>query len=72
VGYAFDADTRAAVARNRQREGAARVPPAAIFVTAKRWEPPHWVEGFDALYRVRIAAEGEFEVMPAPPDAPSP
>jgi predicted kinase len=68
VGYAFDADTQAAVARNRRREGAARVPPAAIFVTAKRWEAPRWAEGFDALFQVRIPTDGEFEVTPAPPD----
>jgi len=68
VGYAFESDPRAAVARNRAREGAARVPDVAIYVTARRLAPPRYAEGFDALYRVRIAADGDFEVTPAPPD----
>ncbi len=68
VGYYFESDPRAAAARNREREGPARVPPAAIYVIARRLEPPRYAEGFDALYRVRIASDGDFEVTPAPPD----
>jgi hypothetical protein len=36
----------------------------AIFMAAKRLEPPTVAEGFDAVYRVR-AAGGRFEVEPA-------
>lgn len=68
VGYHVESTPREAIARNRQREGSARVPPAAIHAIAKRLEPPRYAEGFDALYRVRIA-DADFEVAPAPPDA---
>ncbi len=68
VGYYFDADPRACLARNRRREEPARVPDVAIFGAAKKLEPPRHAEGFDVLHRVRIAGEGEFEVERQPPE----
>lgn len=62
VGYYLDASTREAVGRNRGREGRQRVPDVAIFTTAKRMQPPSLTEGFDALYRVSIRADGEYEI----------
>jgi predicted kinase len=62
VGYHVLATTREAVARNRQREGRARVPDVGIFATAKRLEPPVRTEGFDRLYRARVQADGSFQV----------
>jgi hypothetical protein len=44
------------VVRNRQREGKARVPDAALFTTAKKIVPPTFKEGFD---EVRIVAAPE-------------
>ena len=44
---------KTAVARNRQREGKARVPDVAIFTTAKKLRPPTFQEGFD---EVRVIA----------------
>jgi hypothetical protein len=44
---------KTAVARNRLREGKARVPDVAIFVTAKKLVPPSFDEGFD---EVRVIA----------------
>lgn len=64
IGYYFDASTREAVGRNRQREGRERVPDVAIFTTAKRMVPPRIDEGFDALYRVSIRDDGQFDVRP--------
>jgi hypothetical protein len=60
----MDTPVKAALARNRGREGRARVPDVAIFVASKRLQAPTRAEGFDALYRVR-ADEGGFEVAPA-------
>ncbi len=54
VAYYFDVSTRAAVARNSSRAGRARVPPVAIFTTAKRLEPPTLEEGFDEVHVVSI------------------
>lgn len=53
VAYFFESAVRDSVARNRLREGKARVPDVAIFVTAKKLVPPTIAEGFD---EVRIIA----------------
>ena len=53
IAYYFEAVVKDAVARNRLREGAARVPDVAIFVTAKKLVPPSFAEGFD---EVRVIA----------------
>ena len=65
TGYYFTASTREAVGRNRGREGKQRVPDVAIFTKAKRMVVPTREEGFDELYRVRIAEDGTFVVSPA-------
>lgn len=53
VAYYFESSVKDAVARNRTREGKARVPDVAIFVTAKKLVPPTVAEGFD---EVRVIA----------------
>ncbi|HEX6099347.1 MAG TPA: ATP-binding protein [Thermoanaerobaculia bacterium] len=53
VAYYFEITPKEAVARNRGREGKARVPDVAIFVTAKKLVPPSFDEGFD---EVRVVA----------------
>jgi predicted kinase len=57
TGYFFDVSTRAAVARNAERTGRAKVPNVAIFTAAKRLQPPRFAEGFDELVRVEIAED---------------
>lgn len=53
VACYFETTVKDAVARNRLREGKARVPDVAIFVTAKKMVPPGFDEGFD---EVRVIA----------------
>ena len=53
AAYFFETAVKDAVARNRLREGKARVPDVAIFVTAKKLVPPTFAEGFD---EVRVIA----------------
>jgi len=53
AAYFFATTPKDAVARNRLREGKARVPDVAIFVTAKKLVPPSLGEGFD---EVRVIA----------------
>ncbi len=53
VAYYFETTMKDAVARNRQREGKARVPDVALFVSAKKMVPPGVAEGFD---EVRVIA----------------
>lgn len=64
-GYFFDTPLRDALARNRQREGQARVPDVALYATMKKLTQPSLAEGFDHLYIVRIADEGTFTVVGA-------
>jgi predicted kinase len=53
VAYFFEAAVKDAVARNRLREGKARVPDVAIYVAARKLVPPALEEGFD---EVRVIA----------------
>src|SRR5215470_10453793 len=64
VGYFFSPDVAACRLRNQAREGRARVPDVAIYVAAKRLEPPSSREGFDRLFRVRATGDMRFEVTP--------
>ena len=67
VGYVFESSAKDCLARNRQREGAARVPAVAIHAAAKRLERPGFDEGFDALLRVHLCPDNEndrFRVEP--------
>jgi predicted kinase len=61
-GYYFTPSVRGSLARNREREGSARVPDVAIYTTSKKLGPPSYGEGFDTHYEVRIAGDGAFEV----------
>lgn len=64
VGYWFDVPLAACLERNREREGDARIPDVALYVTAKRLEKPRLEEGFDELWRVAPGAGRTFEVQP--------
>ena len=52
IAYQFEVPVKVAVARNRTREGKARVPDVAIYVTAKKLVPPKFEEGFDEIHVV--------------------
>lgn len=45
----FDVPVETCVARNAEREGKARVPDAAIYGTANKFEPPSSDEGWDEI-----------------------
>ena len=62
VGYVFPLDLAASQRRNASREGKARVPDAAIQMTARRLLMPTHAEGFDRLYCVRLVDGSGFEV----------
>jgi predicted kinase len=49
VAYFFAATVKDAVLRNRAREGKARVPDVALYVTARKLVPPNFEEGFDEV-----------------------
>ena len=53
IAYYFDCSVKVCLMRNRGREGKARVPDVAIFVTAKKLQSPHADEGFDEVHVIR-------------------
>jgi predicted kinase len=62
VGYFFEPDIQACIARNEQRTGREHIPVKGILSAAKRMQPPRYDEGFDALYHVRIDPADGFRV----------
>ena len=62
VLYFFEATVDEAIARNRNRSPAARVPDVAVLGTQAKLEPPRQDEGFDAIYLVKATADGAFDV----------
>ncbi len=66
VLYWFPPDVPGSLARNRRREGKARVPDVAIFAARKRLVPPDASEGFEAAFEVSATPEGAFRVVARP------
>lgn len=56
IAYYFECSVRAAIMRNRQREGKGRVPDVAIFTTQKKLQPPAPDEGFDEVHVIDCEA----------------
>lgn len=52
IAYYFEIPVKLAVERNRQREGRARVPDVAVYITSKKLIPPSFAEGFDEVHVV--------------------
>ena len=61
TGYVFQSTVQDARQRNSTREGKARVPDAALYITAHKLVMPTYEEGFDALWSVKIVGDGRFE-----------
>jgi len=62
AGYYFRTEVRAAIARNKKRTDKKALVVPAILRAYKRLEAPLQDEGFDALYTVKLAADGVFSV----------
>ena len=58
VGYVFESDLEACLARNAGRTGRARVEDKALHITSRKLQWPSSAEGFDALFHVRLDPEG--------------
>src|SRR5215204_3287259 len=65
IGYYFKTTVAAAMARNEQRTGTAKIPNVGLFTTYKRLEPPAMEEGFDELYCVALTEDHRFTVEAA-------
>ena len=53
VAYFFETEVKTLLARNSKRQGKARVPNVAIFVTKKKLAPPSYDEGFDEIHVIK-------------------
>jgi predicted kinase len=62
VGFWFESCVPDCLRRNAGRQDGARVPDVAIYSMAKIFHAPEKQEGFDELYRVRIAEPDGFVV----------
>jgi predicted kinase len=62
IGYFFDTEMRAAIARNNKRANRKPVPVPALLRTWKRMERPTVDEGFDELHTVIPKRDDAFEV----------
>jgi predicted kinase len=62
VAYFFDTTLRDAIQRNNQRAGKQKIPVPAIAGTFRKLQVPTLEEGFDYVYRVKVAPEGGFIV----------
>jgi predicted kinase len=62
IGYYFKSALQAALERNRQRSGKALIPEKGIIGAHRRLELPSSDEGFDRLFYVEIAEDGQFVV----------
>ncbi len=67
VGYYFHSATATALLRNEQRPPAEQVPAVGIRGTRASLEMLSFAEGFDELYFVRIADDGQFITEPWQP-----
>ncbi|AOY01430.1 ATP-binding protein [Jeongeupia sp. USM3] len=61
--YHFVTSYDAALQRNNQREGKARVPEVGLKSVFKQLCPPTRMEGFDAVFEVRCLPAGQFDVV---------
>ena len=64
IGYFFHSDIQECHKRNRQREGKKLIPYGGLLGALGRLEMPSLDEGFDELYRVKVAPDGGFIVEP--------
>jgi predicted kinase len=62
VAYFFDTTLRDAIQRNNQRTGKQKIPVPAIAGAFRKLQVPTPEEGFDDVYRVTVAPQGEFDV----------
>lgn len=63
AGYYFDATVDELLHRNARRTGREKIPEIGVRGTHKKLAPPGYAEGFDELFRVRVAGDGEFDLV---------
>ena len=64
IGYLVEIEEVEALARNAERAGRRRVPPAGVVGTARRLIRPALEEGFDELWHATAARDGGWRIEP--------
>lgn len=64
IGYFFETDLFSTLKRNALRIGKANIPEVGVRATYKKLQPPHFNEGFDQLFQVKIIGNGAFLIQP--------
>lgn len=64
MAYYFETDLLSTLKRNSFREGKANIPEIGVRATYKKLEIPHFDEGFDEIFTVKIISNGEFSILP--------
>ncbi|WP_374668398.1 AAA family ATPase [Acinetobacter sp.] len=64
MAYYFETDLLSTLKRNSYREDKANIPETGVRATYKKLEIPHFDEGFDEIFTVKIISNGEFSILP--------
>lgn len=64
IGYFFETDLASTLKRNTLRVGKANIPEVGVRATYKKLQPPHFDEGFNQLFMVKIIGNGAFSIQP--------
>ncbi|MDY6485025.1 AAA family ATPase [Acinetobacter faecalis] len=62
ISYYFETDLQSTLERNSQREDKANIPEIGVRATYKKLEIPSLDEGFDEIFKVKIAGNGGFSI----------
>ena len=63
ISYYFETDLNSTLERNSYRTGKANIPEVGVRATYKKLEIPSLDEGFDEIFKVKIVANGEFNIL---------
>ncbi|MEK8019628.1 MAG: AAA family ATPase [Candidatus Parabeggiatoa sp.] len=63
IGYYFQSKIKAAIERNKTRTGKACIPEKGIQAAYAKLKIPHFSEGFDTLYYVKMGHNNEFIIQ---------
>lgn len=62
ISYYFETDLQSTLERNSYRTGKANIPEIGVRATYKKLEIPSLDEGFDEIFKVKIAGNGGFSI----------
>ncbi|MGE8541460.1 AAA family ATPase [Acinetobacter sp. ANC 3813] len=64
ISYYFETDLNSTLERNSYRAGKANIPEVGVRATYKKLDVPSFDEGFEQIFKIKIAGNGEFSILP--------